>query len=254
MAAPNQLRARIGDGPVLDEMTFLQPLWDRLAARDRAINGLPFVTLSYAQSIDGSIAARPGRPFVLSSDKSLEMTHLLRSRHDALLVGIKTVLADDPRLTVRLWKGDNPQPVVLDSFLSCPDQARLLAHPDQHPLLFTTTAASAGEITRLEAKGARVRVMPKDKLGRVDLTAALQCLADSGVKRLMVEGGATVISSFLESRLVDYCVITLVPKLIGGIKAMATHPSNDLPPLSIVDCRYQPLGVDLIVHGRLGKS
>ena len=254
MAAPNQLRARIGDGPVLGEMAFLQPLWDRLAARDRAIGGLPFVTLSYAQSIDGSIAARPARPFALSSDKSLEMTHLLRSRHDALLVGINTVLADDPRLTVRLWKGDNPQPVVLDSFLSCPDQAKLLAHPDQHPLLLTTAAASAGEISRLEAKGAQVRVMPKDRLGRVDLTAALQCLADSGVKRLMVEGGATVISSFLASRLVDYCVITLVPKLIGGIKAMDTRPSDDLPPLSIVDCCYQPLGVDLIIHGSLGKS
>jgi GTP cyclohydrolase II len=89
-------------------------------------------------------------------------------------------------------------------------------------------------------------------LGRVDLTAALQCLADSGVKRLMVEGGATVINSFLESRLVDYCVITLVPKLIGGIKAMDNRPSDDLRPLSIVDCRYQPLGVDLIIHGSLG--
>jgi GTP cyclohydrolase II len=254
MAAPNQLRARVGDGPVLGEMAFLQPLWDRLAARDRAIGGLPFVTLSYAQSIDGSIAARPARPFVLSSEKSFEMTHLLRSRHDALLVGINTVLVDDPRLTVRLWEGDNPQPVVLDSSLRFPDHARLWAHPDRHPLLFTTAAASAGEITRLAAKGAMVRVMPKDPLGRVDLTAALQCLADSGVKRLMVEGGATVISSFLESRLVDYCVITLVPKLIGGIKAMDTHPSDDLLPLSIVDCRYQPLGGDLIIHGSLGKS
>ena len=62
--------------------------------------------------------------------------------------------------------------------------------------------------------------MPKDRLGRVDLIAALQCLAESGVKRLMVEGGATVINSFLQSRLVDYCVITVVPKLIGGVKAM----------------------------------
>ena len=92
MAAPNQLRTRIGEGPAVGEMAFLQPLWDRLAARDHAIGGLPFVTLSYAQSIDGSIAARPARPLVLSSEKSFEMTHLLRSRHDALLVGINTVL------------------------------------------------------------------------------------------------------------------------------------------------------------------
>ena len=255
MAAINQLRTRIGEGPAVGEMAFLQPLWDRLAARDQAIGGLPFVTLSYAQSIDGSIAARPARPFLLSSEKSFEMTHLLRSRHDALLVGINTVLVDDPRLTVRLCKGDNPQPVVLDSLLRCPDDARLFAHPDHRPLLLTTAAASAGEIARVEAKGAFVHIVPTDNTGRMNLRAALQCLADCGVKRLMVEGGATVISSFLESRLVDYCVITLVPKLIGGIKAM-DHPSasDDLPPLSIADCRYQPLGVDLIVHGSLGEA
>ena len=108
-------------------------------------------------------------------------------------------------------------------------------------------------MVRLEARGASIRVMPRDALGRVDLGAALQCLAERGVKRLMVEGGATVISSFLRSRLVDYCVITVAPKLIGGLKAMDNfHPSNDQP-LSIVDCRYQPLGGDLIIYGSIGK-
>jgi GTP cyclohydrolase II len=237
------------------EMAFLQPLFDRLEAWDNNGGGLPFVTLSYAQSVDGSIAARPSQPFALSSEKSFAMTHLLRSRHDALLVGINTVLVDDPRLTVRLCKGDNPQPVVLDSRLRFPDDANLLAHPDKHPLLFTTAAAAAGEFARLEARGASIHVMPKDRVGRVDLIAALQCLADKGVTRLMVEGGATVINSFLQSHLVDYCVITVVPKLIGGIKAMDNLcASDDVPPLSIVDCLYHPLGGDLIIHGGIGKS
>jgi 3,4-dihydroxy 2-butanone 4-phosphate synthase/GTP cyclohydrolase II len=255
MAAPNQLRTKVGVGPAAGEMAFLQPLFDRLAARDDDSGGLPFVTLSYAQSVDGSIAARPSRPLALSSDKSFEMTHLLRSRHDTLLVGINTVLADDPRLTVRLCKGDNPQPVVLDSSLRFPDGARLFAHPDKYPLLFTTAAAPAGDIIRLEARGASIHVMPKDSLGRVNLIAALQCLAESGVKRLMVEGGATVINSFLQSRLVDYCVITVVPQLIGGLKAMdSLCLPHQLPPLSIVDCRYQPLGGDVIIYGSLGKD
>ena len=244
-----------GEGPAAVEMAFLQPLFDRLAARNNAIDGLPFVTLSYAQSVDGSIATRPSRPFALSSKKSFEMTHLLRSRHDALLVGINTVLVDDPRLTVRLCEGDNPQPVVLDSRLRFPGDARLLVHPDKHPLLFTTTAAPADEVTRMEARGASVHILPRDRLGRVDLIAALQCLADRGVKSLMVEGGATVINSFLQSHLVDYCVITVVPKLIGGVKAVDNLcPSDDLPPVSIVDCRYQPLGGDLIIHGAIGKG
>ena len=238
-----------GEGPD-EEMAFLQPLFERLAAWDNDIGGLPFVTLSYAQSVDGSIAARPPRPFALSSAKSFEMTHLLRSRHDALLVGINTVLVDDPRLTVRRCEGNNPQPVVLDSRLRFPDDAKLLAHPDKRPLLFTTAAAAAGEFARLEARGACIHVMPEDKVGRVDLIAALRCLADRGVRRLMVEGGATVINSYLQSHLVDYCIITVVPKFIGGIK-----PVDDLcPSVSIVDCRYQRLGGDLIIHGTIGKG
>lgn len=248
----NKDLARTGAGAAAGEMAFLQPLFERLAARVNG--GLPFVTLSYAQSVDGSIAARPSRPFSLSSEKSFEMTHLLRSRHDALLVGINTVLVDDPRLTVRHCAGDNPQPVVLDSRLRFPDEARLLAHPDKHPLLFTTAAAPAGDFARLEARGASIHVMPKDRVGRVDLIAALRCLADRGVTRLMVEGGATVINSFLQGQLVDYCVITVVPKLIGGVKAMDNlSASDDVPPLSIVDCLYQPLGGDLIIHGGIGK-
>ena len=256
--APGQIRdfpGSTGAGPAAGKMAFLQPLFERLAARDNGFSGLPFVTLSYAQSVDGSIAARPLRPVTLSSEKSFEMTHLLRSRHDALLVGINTVLVDDPRLTVRRCQGDNPQPVVLDSRLRCPDDARLWTHPDKHPLLFTTAAAPAGEFARLEARGASIHVMPKDRMGRVNLISALQCLADRGVKRLMVEGGATVINSFLQGGLVDYCVITVVPKLIGGVKAMDNlRAADDVPPLSIVDCLYQPLGGDLIIHGALGKS
>ena len=232
------------------EMRFLQPLFDKLAVRESASGALPFVTLSYAQSVDGSISVRPSQPLSLSSRKSFEMTHLLRSRHDALLVGINTVLADDPRLTVRLCAGDNPQPVVLDSRLRFPDGARLLAHPDKHPLLFTTASAPAGEIARLEARGARLHVLPKDGLGRVDLIAALQGLAQRGVKHLMVEGGAAVINSFLLNRLVDYCVITIVPRLIGGVRAMdSSEAADEMPPLAIVDCRYQPLGGDLVVYG-----
>jgi len=247
--------ARTAAGPATGEMSFLQPLFDRMAAREADGNALPFVTLSYAQSVDGSIAVRPSQRFALSSRKSIEMTHLLRSRHDALLVGINTVLVDDPRLTVRFCSGDNPQPVVLDSRLRFPDGARLLAHPDRLPLLFTTAAAPAGDISRLEARGASIHVTPEDSLGRVDLAAALLGLAQRGVKRLMVEGGATVIHSFLASRLVDYCVITVVPKLIGGVKAVA-DPCTDAhsPPLSIADCRYQPLGGDLIIYGALGKT
>lgn len=252
--------ARERGGAAADDASFLQALFDRLAEHGRedarAAPGprYPFVTLSYAQSIDGSIAARPSRPFALSSEESFDMTHLLRSRHDALLVGINTVLTDDPRLTVRRCAGDNPRPVVLDSRLRFPVDARLLTHPDRYPLILTTEHAEATEIRRLEARGAEIRVLPMDGADQVDLDAALRCLADMGIGTLMVEGGAGVIGSFLRQRLVDHCVITVVPRLIGGVKALDGPCSPDLAPLSIVDCRYEPLGGDLIVHGRLHGS
>lgn len=242
------------EGQPTTEMAFLQPLFDRLAAHGRRTTGRPFVTLSYAQSVDGSIAVRPSRPFALSSEKSLNMTHLLRSRHDALLVGINTVLVDDPRLTVRRCAGNHPQPVVLDSTLRFPTGAKLLTHPDKRTLLFTTASAPAKGISRLEGKGASIQVLPSDKAGRVDLNAVLRALAESGIRHLMVEGGASIINSFLQSGLVDYCVITMVPRLIGGLKAV-DHlcTMGDGPPLSIVNCLYHPLDGDLIIHGEVGK-
>src|SRR5687768_4642967 len=97
----------------------------------------PVVTLSYAQTLDGSLAL-PGRQLIISSPESMKMTHELRAAHDGLLVGIGTVLIDDPRLTVRLADGRNPQPVVLDSRLRMPLTANLLKHPDRRPWLAAT--------------------------------------------------------------------------------------------------------------------
>src|SRR4029079_19395558 len=85
----------------------------------------PFVTLAYAQSVAGSIALEPGRPFALSGPESMRLTHALRAAHDGILIGIGTLLSDDPRLTVRLVQGKSPQPVVVDSQLRTPLQARL---------------------------------------------------------------------------------------------------------------------------------
>jgi 3,4-dihydroxy 2-butanone 4-phosphate synthase/GTP cyclohydrolase II len=236
-------------------MAFLDPLFRRLEERRPCAAGRPFVTLAYAQSVDGSIALNRARSLALSSERSFAMTHLLRARHSALLVGINTVTADNPRLTVRLCEGQNPQPVVLDSRLRIAEDCLLFAHPDRHPWLFTTEAAPRAKRARLEARGAAVHVLPGGADGRVDLACALRRLAELGVERLMVEGGARVIMSFLGQGLVDYCVITVAPKLLfGGLKAMDQETGAALPALSIAPCAYQPLGGDLIIHGSLACS
>ena len=105
---------------------------DQLLARattHRLQTGRPLVSLSYAQSLDGSLAARRGSPLLLSGKASMQLTHRLRASHDAILVGIGTILADDPQLTVRLVQGPQPQPVILDSHLRLPPNARVFQGP-----------------------------------------------------------------------------------------------------------------------------
>ena len=100
--------------------------------------GLPFVTLSYAQSLDGSIAAKRGEALGLSGPESLRLTHRLRSMHDAILVGIGTVLSDNPRLTVRLVNGQNPRPIVVDSQLRIPLNCKLFHENSVTPWVAAT--------------------------------------------------------------------------------------------------------------------
>jgi len=187
----------------------------------------PLVTLSYAQSLDGCITLLPGQPLVLSGAESLIITHQLRAAHQAILVGIGTILADDPRLNVRLAKGRSPQPVVLDSYLHFPEKARLLSNP-QPPWIATTRHASAKRRAALEAAGARLLEIPEDRHNRVRLPALLERLTGLGINSLMVEGGAQVITSFLAERLVDLIVLTIAPRFLSGLHA----PEAKLAPLN----------------------
>lgn len=212
----------------------------------------PFVTLSYAQSLDGSISAQQGQPFALSGPESLRMTHQLRAEHDAILVGIGTVLADDPRLTVRFGETDGrqPRPIVLDSHLRLPLTAKLLQHP-QKPWVITTEQADNGRWQALTAAGAVVWHVPANAEGRVALPAMLALLGQQGIGRLMVEGGASIITRFLSQRLVDQLVITIAPVLMGGFHGLNTllrlNGSGAFPHLQ--NPHTQWLGKDMVISG-----
>jgi 3,4-dihydroxy 2-butanone 4-phosphate synthase/GTP cyclohydrolase II len=207
------------------------------------------VTLSYAQSVDGSIAVRAGKPLALSGSHSLTLTHKLRAAHDAILVGIGTVLADNPRLTVRLVEGRNPQPVVADSHLRFPVEANLLRHP-LAPWIATSEHASVERQAALEAAGARVLRLPTNVKGQVDLTALFRHLGELGIKSLMVEGGARIITSVLSDQLVDQLVLTVAPLLVGGLRAVRRLGQSEAMPLPRVrSVSYQQLGEDLVLWG-----
>ncbi len=178
--------------------------------------GRPFVTVKVAQSLDGKIAAHARTERWISGAAARRWVHRLRSEMDAILVGIETVLKDDPRLTVRLGRRPlrPPLKVVLDSRLRTPPSARLFASGT--PVVIATTATASREREqRLRRAGADVWRLPSSG-GRVDLKSVLKRLAHSEITHLLVEGGAEVIASAFAARIVDriYCVIA--PKIIGG--------------------------------------
>jgi 3,4-dihydroxy 2-butanone 4-phosphate synthase/GTP cyclohydrolase II len=232
----------------------------RAAARPR---GRPFVTLAYAQSLDGSISIARGQRTALSGPEAMRFTHALRATHDAILVGIGTVLADDPELRVRLVDGPDPQPIVVDSRLRTPDAAKLLTRPGRSTWIATATPAPRGaspdgdeqraRIAHIEARGGRVVACPALPNGWVDLQALLARLGADGVSHVMVEGGARIIGSFLQARLVDYLLVTIVPQLLAGLPAVApgVHPGGRGAVASVARWLSARLGDDLILGGEM---
>lgn len=219
--------------------------WLSSVQQNRTPANRPFVTLSYAQSLDGSIALRSCEPLALSGSESLRLTHQLRSLHDGILVGIGTVLADDPQLNVRHWPGQSPQPIILDSQLRMPGDARLRQCVEKPCWILTTQAAPGLE-------GAEIYSLQPGADGRVCLQNALTLLYEKGIRQLMVEGGASVITAFIKAQLVDAVVITLVPKFVGGYKAVGDLEINsriELP--GIQPFNNERLGDDLIIWGEL---
>ena len=206
----------------------------------------PMVTLSYAQTWDGSITIKRGRTLALSSKAGTQMTHALRSWHDGILVGIGTVIADDPRLNVREWGGNDPQPIVLDSHLRMPITSKICQENQRNPWVITTVKPDK------DRSDCDLIVIPSDEEGRVDLKLALESIYSRGIRHLMVEGGAAVISSFLRAKLADAIVLTVAPMLLGGYKAvngLLAEDDNYLP--RIVSLNSYQQNDEIVIWGGL---
>jgi len=179
----------------------------------------PYVVLKYAQTVDGRIATRNGDAKWISGDHERRISHALRAACDAVLVGVGTATVDDPQLTVRMVPGSSPLRVVLDSTLRLPDSARVLDE-QAGTVLITTNRSSEIQRAAFRARAVGVHIVESGPHG-VDLMEALVTLRSLGVRSLLVEGGARVITSFLGERLVDRLVVGIAPTIMGvGIDAV----------------------------------
>lgn len=210
----------------------------------------PTVTVKIAQTLDGRIATRTGQSQWISGEAARALAHELRATHDAVLVGIGTVLFDNPRLTVRLVEGPDPLRVVVDTSLRIPLACHLLTErPDR-----TICVAGAGVPTEraraVEARGARVLRGRLDGRG-LDLADVLAQLRGLGIRSLMVEGGSGIITSLLRARLVDRLVICIAPKVLGaGLDAVGDLGISDLAnALTFREVSYRQLGPDIVFDG-----
>ncbi len=216
---------------------------------------LPFVTVKFAQSLDGRIATTTGDSRWISGPAARRFVHQLRSEHDAIMVGIGTVLADDPQLTVRLVKGRDPLRIVIDRRLRISLGARVLTGgAASGTLIVASQDADPARAREIEKLGARVlRLSDSKDDSRIDLVGLLEELRHRGIGSVLVEGGRGVITSLLAARAVDRVVAIVAPKIIGqGIEAvgdLGIARLEDAVTFSSVKTRR--LGPDIIFDARV---
>lgn len=208
----------------------------------------PFVTLCYAQSLDACLSSLPGKPLALSGPETLTLAHSLRAAHDAVMVGIGTVLSDNPRLTVRLVAGRNPQPIVLDSHLRIPLDFSLLREPGRGTCVAAVSGYPPERRRNVEAAGGTVLTCAPTPDGRVDLADLLPRLAARGIRSVMVEGGVQVIRSLMASHFVDFLVVTIAPRFIGGEHGVRVQ-TELLEGPGMSNFRHSKIGDDLVLWG-----
>jgi len=223
--------------------------------------GLPFVTAKFAATLDGKIATHTGNSQWITGEDARQRVHMLRRWSDAIMVGIGTVLADDPQLTARWPVGDaadagrQPLRIVVDSKGRTPPTARLLHEPGA-TIIATTAAADERKLSVLQREGAEILILPEVE-GTVYLPALMRVLGRREITSVLVEGGGTLLGSFFDARLVDKLIAFIAPVIIGGRNAPSPVGGKGVGLVSQASrlhrVRVERLGEDLMVTGYLEK-
>ncbi len=214
--------------------------------------GLPFVTAKFAASLDGRIATAGGESRWITSEESRAVANRLRHIHDAILVGVNTVITDDPELTTRFEGGRSPLRVILDSTLRIPAGARVLHAGLGGALVATTNRAHPEDVERLRESGIQVEVIDQGP-GGVDVRALMALLGSRDVLSVLIEGGSGVLGAAFDAGIVDKVVAVLAPRIIGGVDAPAAvggHGVASLAASRLLDpVSVETAGPDLVVTG-----
>jgi diaminohydroxyphosphoribosylaminopyrimidine deaminase/5-amino-6-(5-phosphoribosylamino)uracil reductase len=215
--------------------------------------GLPFVTLKMAMTLDGKIASRTGDSKWITCEASRRYVHRLRRRSDAVMVGLGTMLADDPELTVRLCKPGRrcPARVVVDARADTPPDAKVFSSEGE-AIIAVTSAASSLKIRKLEEAGARI-LLVKEKGGHVDLPDLVVKLGQMGMQSILLEGGGELAGSALENGVVDKVLTFIAPKIVGGRDAKSPVEGQGAAlmsdAVSLKEVCVRRFGTDLAVEG-----
>lgn len=218
----------------------------------RMKRGRPFVTVKMAQSLDGKIATKEGDSKWISSAASRRIVQQLRSKHDAIMVGVNTIARDNPRLRVRRLKRQ-PIKIVVDSRLRTPAYARIFSKNSSGKVIIATTkTASRAKEALLRSKGA-VIIRLGSRSGRVGLNSLMKSLSRIGVASILAEGGGELTASLFNNKLVDKIFLFVAPMLIGGRDSLTSFEGEGIrkirDALRLDKIKVERIGKDLLITG-----
>lgn len=227
-------------------------------------SSLPFVVLKTAMTLDGKIATVTNASRWITGEASRKIVHRMRQHFSSVMVGVETVLSDDPQLNIRLgrnrvqpggWK--SPLKIVADSKARIPLDAKILLQEPQLSIIAVTEQADKRKILEIRRKGAQV-IICRERDGRVDLQHLMQLLGTVGVDSIMIEGGSTLAFSSLHDGIVDKVVTFIAPKLIGGSKAPSAVGGKGIRSMEeaipLTNMSYRKAGNDIMVEGYILKA
>lgn len=217
----------------------------------------PFVVLKTAMTLDGKIATVKGQSKWITNEASRNYGYKLRDIYDGILVGINTVLADDPLLTARIENGKNPIRIIVDSKLRISLEAKVIKDKSAKTIIATTDKADKNKIAMLEAQNVEVIIVDCDKDNKVDIVKLLAILGQKNICSILIEGGAQIHGSFVAQNLVDKVYFFIAPKIVGGEEAKTSIAGEGIGELAqaiqLRDIKMETLAGDILITGRVQR-